>query len=63
MIESSKDEMFKSAHVNNSEQEERRMSDLSDFCASVTSSVDIQVGRNSFIIQLALDLYYCSKMP
>ncbi|KAM0942940.1 hypothetical protein DsansV1_C13g0117031 [Dioscorea sansibarensis] len=43
VIESSKDEMFKSAHVNNCEQEERRMSDLSDFCASVTSSVDIQL--------------------
>lgn len=47
MREFRKDEMFKSAHVNNGEQEERRLSDLSDFCASVTSSVDIQVGRNS----------------
>ncbi|KAJ0965111.1 hypothetical protein J5N97_026249 [Dioscorea zingiberensis] len=42
VIESAKDEMFKSTNVNNAEQEERRMSDLSDFCGSVTSSVDIQ---------------------
>ena len=42
-IESTKDEMLKTSIMNMAEQEERRMSDLSDFCWSVTSSVDIQV--------------------
>ncbi|KAG1327267.1 hypothetical protein COCNU_01G012010 [Cocos nucifera] len=42
-IESTKDEMLKTSIVNMAEQEERRMSDLSDFCWSVTSSVDIQL--------------------
>nr|XP_010943589.1 uncharacterized protein LOC105061278 [Elaeis guineensis]XP_019701590.1 uncharacterized protein LOC105061278 [Elaeis guineensis] len=42
-IESTKDEMLKTSIMNMAEQEERRMSDLSDFCWSVTSSVDIQL--------------------
>ncbi|XP_017700828.2 uncharacterized protein LOC103717745 [Phoenix dactylifera] len=42
-IESTKDEMLKTSIVNMAEQEERRMSDLSDFCWSVTSSADIQL--------------------
>uniref|UniRef100_A0A6V7QXB0 Uncharacterized protein n=1 Tax=Ananas comosus var. bracteatus TaxID=296719 RepID=A0A6V7QXB0_ANACO len=41
--ESLKDEKFEIAATNLVEQEERRMSDLSDFCWSVTSSVDNQL--------------------
>ncbi|XP_020111851.1 uncharacterized protein LOC109726586 [Ananas comosus] len=41
--ESLKDEKFEIVATNLVEQEERRMSDLSDFCWSVTSSVDNQL--------------------
>lgn len=34
---------FKMNHVNEVEPEERRMSDLSDWASSVTSSVEVQV--------------------
>lgn len=36
-------DVFKTSHVNIGDQEERRMSDLSDICSSITSSMDIQV--------------------
>ncbi|XXG56574.1 hypothetical protein AAC387_Pa03g3951 [Persea americana] len=41
--DSGQDEIFKMPDINNAEQEERRMSDLSDWCSSVTSSVEIQL--------------------
>lgn len=52
--ESLKDEKFEIAATNLVEQEERRMSDLSDFCWSVTSSVDNQVRRNSKFVLTGL---------
>ncbi|KAK8957913.1 hypothetical protein KSP39_PZI000064 [Platanthera zijinensis] len=42
VTELSKDKLFENNHVITSEQDERRMSDLSDFCWSVASSADIQ---------------------
>lgn len=42
-IESAKEEAFNADNLIPTEQEERRMSDLSDFNWSVTSSVDFQV--------------------
>ncbi|KAL5975950.1 hypothetical protein ACLOJK_020279 [Asimina triloba] len=41
--ESSRVEMFKILPLSGNEQEERRMSDLSDWCSSVTSSSEIQL--------------------
>ncbi|XP_008787278.1 uncharacterized protein LOC103705371 [Phoenix dactylifera] len=41
--DTAKDDVFKTTHVNIGEQEERRMSDLSDICSSITSSMDIQL--------------------
>lgn len=49
--DSGQDEIFKMPDINNAEQEERRMSDLSDWCSSVTSSVEIQVRNVSLKFQ------------
>lgn len=49
--DSGQDEIFKMPDINNAEQEERRMSDLSDWCSSVTSSVEIQVRNISLKFQ------------
>ncbi|XP_058071444.1 uncharacterized protein LOC131220682 [Magnolia sinica] len=55
--ESSRDEIFKVPNVNATEQEERRMSDLSDWCSSVTSSADIQLNT----LAIEHDIYNLQK--
>nr|XP_010913932.1 uncharacterized protein LOC105039471 [Elaeis guineensis] len=42
-MDTTKEDVFKTSHANIGEQEERRMSDLSDICSSITSSMDIQL--------------------
>ena len=44
------DEMIKFEMVNDVEQEERRMSNLSDWAPSVSSSTDVQVATYSHIV-------------
>lgn len=50
MTEPSKGELFVNNHEFASEQEERRMSDISDFCYSVASTADFQVRQLIYIV-------------
>lgn len=51
------DEMFKMIYMNGTEQEERRMSDLSDWCSSVTSSAEIHLSS----LAIEQDIYNLQK--